>query len=512
MRIVGKLGAKETRSSFYSNELVQYLKKNPDDFTREDIVGFVSGNGIRMLNFNYAGGDGRLKTLSFAIRNENHLRRLLDQGERVDGSSLFKYIDTGSSDLYVIPRFRTAFVNPFTVLPTLNLLCSYFDGKGDAPDIAPEHIVRKAHDDLKSRTGMELHALGELEYYIYLKPGQQEIFPSTPQRNYHEGEPFAKCKAVNEEALHTLAAAGIKAKYGHSEVGAIPMDDGTRTEQYEIELDLEPLEDAADHLVLAKWILRNTAAKHGLEVTFAPKLAVGHAGSGMHVHMAAMKNGRNLFLDRKEDLSETARKIIGGLLKLAPSLTAFGNTNPSSYLRLVPRQEAPTNVCWGEKNRSVLIRVPLGWRNVGNLSAKANKAAKNPVPHEGRQTVELRSPDGSANVHLLLAGIGVAARYGLTSGDSLKLTEDCYVNVNIFKEEHKHIQERLVQLPASCHESAERLREHASIYEEGGVFDRRVIEWTMEQLKGFNDRELSAEMKKNRKKAEAYIRQFMHCG
>ena len=43
------------------------------------------------------------------------------------------------------------------------------------------------------------------------------------------------------------------------------------------------------------------------------------------------------------------------MMKLASSITAFGNTNPTSYFRLVPHQEAPTNICWGDRNRSVLV-------------------------------------------------------------------------------------------------------------------------------------------------------------
>ena len=506
-----ELSRKDT-SVYRTNVVAQFLDKEPADFSREDIITYVKGNGIRMLNFNYTAGDGRLKTLSFSIRDEKHLRRLLDQGERVDGSSLFRHIDTGNSDLYVIPRFRSAFLNPFTNLPTLNLMCSYFDGKGDSPDVAPENIVRKSHAEFKKATGMELHTLGELEFYMFLKPGLQEIFPSTPQRNYHESEPFAKCKALNEDALYTLAATGIRVKYGHSEVGAIPLPDGTRTEQYEIELDLEPLEDMADHLVIAKWILRNVAAKHGLDLSFAPKLAVGHAGSGLHIHMAAVKNGKNQFLDEREELSLTARKMIGGMIRLAPSLTAFGNTVPTSYLRLVPRQEAPTNVCWGDKNRSVLIRVPLGWRNVGDLSEKVNRKEQGRTPHEGRQTVELRSPDGSANAHLLLAGIGVAARHGLTDPGSLKMAEDTYVSVNIFKEEHKGIQEKLAQLPTSCHASAAKLREDASFYTERGVFNARTVEGTAGMLDAYDDQDLSEMIKKDAVKAEEYIKKFMHCG
>ena len=60
-------------------------------------------------------------------------------------------------------------------------------------------------------------------------------------------------------------------------------------------------------------------------------------------------------------LSAEARRAIAGMMELAPSITAFGNKTPVSYFRLVPHQEAPTSVCWGDCNRSVLVRVPLGW-------------------------------------------------------------------------------------------------------------------------------------------------------
>ncbi len=53
----------------------------------------------------YPAGDGRLKTLNFVINNQAYLEAILTCGERVDGSSLFSFIEAGSSDLYVIPRF-----------------------------------------------------------------------------------------------------------------------------------------------------------------------------------------------------------------------------------------------------------------------------------------------------------------------------------------------------------------------------------------------------------------------
>lgn len=91
------------------NQLVAFLEKPCAEFTKEDIKRYIQQNGIRMVNFMYPAGDGRLKTLNFVINNQAYLDAILTCGERVDGSSLFPFIEAGSSDLYVIPRFRTAF-------------------------------------------------------------------------------------------------------------------------------------------------------------------------------------------------------------------------------------------------------------------------------------------------------------------------------------------------------------------------------------------------------------------
>ncbi|MEM0360666.1 MAG: glutamine synthetase family protein [Candidatus Diapherotrites archaeon] len=495
-----------------TNTIAQFLGIEPSNFTVEALARFAMENSIEILNFNYVAADGRLKTLSFAIRNEEHLKELLEFGERVDGSSLFPYIDTGNSDLYVVPRLKTAFLNPFSEIPAINILCSYFDRKGKELEIAPEFVVKKAHNVFKQKTGLELRALGELEYYVVFPKPELELFPGKSQKHYHESPPFSKFHFLNEQILETLKNMGIKAKYGHAEVGNIELN-GKRLEQFEIELDLEPIEDMADNIVLAKWVMRNTALLHGVEITFAPKLSVGHAGSGMHIHIAAFQNEKNVFLDKNQELSETAKRIIGGLIELAPSLTAFGNTVPVSYLRLVPHQEAPTNVCWGDSNRSVLIRVPLGWRNIENLSAIANnQKKKTKIQPKTRQTVELRSPDGSANAHLLLAGIAVAARHGLENKECLEIAKRTYVGVNIFKEEHKKIQESLEQLPSSCFESAEKLREQSKFYFENNVFCERILEGIQAQLKSYNDKDLNKDLKLDKERAEEYIKGFLHCG
>ena len=113
-----------------ANPLVAFFQKSPREFTKADIMRYVAEHGIRMINFLYPAGDGRLKTLNFVVTDRAYLDTILSCGERVDGSSLFRFIGAGSSDLYVLPRFSTAFVDPFAEIPTLCLLCSYFDKDG----------------------------------------------------------------------------------------------------------------------------------------------------------------------------------------------------------------------------------------------------------------------------------------------------------------------------------------------------------------------------------------------
>jgi hypothetical protein len=72
-----------------SNALVKFLQKLPTEFTKADIISFIKENEIRMINFMYPAGDGRLKTLNFVINDAAYLNAILTCGERVDGSSSF---------------------------------------------------------------------------------------------------------------------------------------------------------------------------------------------------------------------------------------------------------------------------------------------------------------------------------------------------------------------------------------------------------------------------------------
>ena len=491
------------------NKVVAFLGKSNKEFTKADIINYIEQNGIQMVNFMYPAGDGRLKTLNFVINNLEYLDAILTCGERVDGSSLFPFIEAGSSDLYVLPRFSTAFLDPFAQLPTLSMLCTYFNKDVQMLESSPENTLRKACKAFNDVTGMQFEAMGELEYYV-IAP-DEGLFPATDQKGYHESAPYAKFNEFRTQCMAYIAQAGGKIKYGHSEVGNFTID-GLVYEQNEIEFLPTAAEDAADQLMIAKWIIRNLAYQYGYDITFAPKITAGKAGSGLHIHMRIVKDGVNQMLDGGT-LSEVARKAIAGMMTLAPSITAFGNTNPTSYFRLVPHQEAPTNICWGDRNRSVLVRVPLGWAAKSDMCRLAN-------PLEGeshydttqKQTVEMRSPDGSADIYQLIAGLAVACRYGFEMDNALEVAQKTYVNVNIHQKENADRLNSLACLPDSCAASAVCLEEQRAAFEKHNVFSRALIDGIIKRLKRYNDKTLRADIADDKDKMLSLVHQYFHCG
>lgn len=490
------------------NELVQFLKKPSREFTREDIIRFIEANGITMLNFRYVADDGKLKSLNFVPFSREHLESILTAGERVDGSSLFSFISSDASDIYVIPRYRTAFVNPFTDVPTLEILCSFYNSEGKPLESAPEYILRKAYTRFRKNTGFVFKAFGELEYYI--KSPHDELYPLVDQKGYHQARPFAKFESLRLEALELCAKAGCRIKYGHSEVGSFTRDNED-FEQHEIEFLPVEIDETVDQLLISKWIIRILAEQYGVEVSFAPKITVGKAGSGMHIHMMLEKDGENMMVEDGK-LSNTARKMIAGILDLSASLTAFGNTIPTSYLRLVPHQEAPTNICWGDRNRSVLMRVPLGWNGATGMIKDANPADNTDFANmPSKQTVELRSPDGSADIYKLFAGIVIAAEHGLSMPDALEMADRLYVDYNIFGSGSKKDNKTLKSLPASCWESADCLIQQRDFYEKDGVFPKGVIENTVAKLKSYDDKGLSERLYNKNEEIIELVKRHLHC-
>jgi len=492
--------AMKTPRYVLANPLSLTLDKPAADFTRADLLEVIEAKQIERVTFHYTAIDGKLKELTIPVTDRYHIEAVLAEGERVDGSSLFKgMVDMGLSDLYVVPVYRSAFFNPFDE-GSLDLVCRYLTKDGAPAPFTFDGILGRAAEMFRKVSGLELGAMGELEFFLLTSPADRS-FPIEDHRNYHGSAPFAKSGPILHEMVRHIARVTGAVKYAHCENGVIdavrsdvPEIAGRLAEQLEIEFVPRPIEEAADDLVLGRWIIRNTAFHHGAVATFTPKLEEGVAGSGLHFHLELVKGGRSVMRGPDGKLSVEARKLIGGLCEYADSLTAFGNTVSSAYLRLVPNQEAPTRICWSDLNRSALIRVPLGFAGAGDMARTVNPAEPGGYEDErgGRQTVEIRSPDGSALIHLTLAGIAMAANWAFGGDKSLfkdigplDLAEQYYVKGNIFAD--KDLLKRLPALPASCVESSRVLLAKRGLYERDGVFPPGVIDYAARMLEAEDD-------------------------
>ena len=463
----------------------------------EEVLRFISEKNVKILNLCHIPEDGRLKTLSFYAADRDKVEEILEFGERVDGSNLFSFIDPDQSDIYIKPQVNKAFINPFSAMPTLNILCEYLDEDGKPLPMAPKNVLAKAEEKLYASTGVTLKALAELEFYIIAKQEGETLFPNNSDKNYHESSPFAMFENLRNEILVTLAEMGISTKYGHSEVGYRISKDNTLFEQHEIEFTPQSLGKTVENVAIAKWVIRNICLKHGVAASFSPKISLEHAGNGMHIHLCALKNNKNILVNDKATLSVEAKKIIGGLLRFSRSLTAFGNPTPVSHIRFIAHKESPMQICWSARNRLALIRIPLWW------NFKKEKREKSSC----RETIEFRAPDPLANTYLLFAGIATATTYGLrNTKEALHLARELHIEKSNAKNK------KFESLPRSCSESADNLKKDRELYEADNVFPKKLIDKTIEKLNAYNDKNLRENLNKKPKDIEKMLKNYLHYG
>lgn len=171
--------------------------------------------------------------------------------------------------------------------------------------------------------------------------------------------------------------------------------------QFEINWTYSDALTTADRHTFFKWMVRTVAEQHGLWATFMPKPFGNLTGNGAHVHLslADIKAGKNLFLDSSADLglSQLGRCFMGGVLRHARALSALVAPIVNSYKRLVrgaPRSGAtwaPVYVTYGASNRTQMVRIPSPGR------------------------FEIRVVDGAANPYLAFAGIVAAGLDGIAN-------------------------------------------------------------------------------------------------
>lgn len=398
-----------------------------------------------------------------------------EDGIGFDGSSIrgFQTIDVSDMVLKLDPT--TGVLDPFAQIPTLSLMCNVMDPiTKQLYSRDPRFVAQKAERYLRETGIADTSYWGpEAEFYIfddvrfdqnahegyYFVDSVEGIWNSGREENpnlgykprYKQGyfpvPPMDNYQDLRSEMVQTMLKSGIRVEAHHHEVGTAG--------QAEIDMSYGPLTETADALLLYKYIVKNTAKKHGKTVTFMPKPLFMDNGSGMHTHQSLWKDGKNLFWDETgyANLSKTAQWYIGGLLKHSPSLLAFAAPTTNSYRRLVPGYEAPVSLVYSQRNRSACIRIPV--------YSKSPKTKR----------VEYRPPDPSCNPYLAFAALLMAGIDGIKKeiDPGTPIDKDLY---ELEPEEAAMVQ----STPPSLADALDALQEDHDYLLEGGVFSPDVIE------------------------------------
>jgi glutamine synthetase len=352
----------------------------------------------------------------FAIPADALTEETFEEGIGFDGSSVVGWRAINEADLLVVPQPETALIDPFTTRPTLTMICNIQDPITQQDYTRdPRNIARKAVSYMKS-TGLadSCKLAPELEFFVFDnvrfdQNGHEGYYHvesvegawnrgkgDSPNQGYKAGSglgyfpcpPTDSLADIRTEMAQRMAECGIAtaAHYHETATGG----------QSEIDLMSQGLVESADQVMLARYIIRNVAHRHGKTATFMPKPLHGDNGSGMHVHFTLWKENQPLLAGNGyAGLSDLAMYAIGGLLKHGPALCAFANPTTNSYKRLVPGFEAPTKLSYSRRNRSAVIRIPV----------------HSPSPNSRR--IEFRAPDAAANPYLLYSAMLMAALDGI---------------------------------------------------------------------------------------------------
>jgi glutamine synthetase len=373
----------------------------------------------------------------------------LDGRIMFDGSSIEGFVRTEESDMYLKPDLSTFQVLPWTYAGAERVgrvICDIANPDGTPFAGCPRSTLKRAID-LASGRGFAMRAGPEAEFFLFQR--RQDGQPTTETHDsggYFDLTPVDLGEDVRREIVRSLEQMGFHVEAAHHEVAP---------GQHEIDFRHDDALLTADNVSTFRFVVKNVASRHGLHATFMPKPVFGVNGSGMHTHQSLFSRGRNVFYDEKAErqLSAACLHYVGGLLKHAKAFCAVTNPLVNSYKRLVPGYEAPTAIAWSERNRSPLIRVPVG---------------------RGPKTrIELRMPDPSCNPYLALTAM---LRAGL-DGLERQLDPGPPVNKNIYKMSHRERRHlRIDELPANLSEALDELEKSALMKDALGehIFDHFI--------------------------------------
>ncbi len=441
--------------------------------TPEDVLKAIKDNDVRMVDVRFTDLPGVWQ--HFSLPPTCLDADTFGEGIGFDGSSIRGFQEIHESDMLIVPDPESAFLDPFTAVPTLVLICNIRDPiTGQAYSRDARYIAQKAETHLKSTGIADVSFWGpEAEFFVFndvrysqgtnhgfyyvdsvegnWNTGKEEDpnlgHKPRPKEGYFPCPPTDSMQDIRTEMVLTMEDLGIETEVHHHEVATAG--------QAEIDMRFTSLTRMGDNLMMYKYVVKNVANTYGMTATFMPKPLFEDNASGMHVHQSLWKGGNNLFFSDADyaGLSQLGHYYIGGLLKHAPALCAICSPTTNSYHRLVPGYEAPINLVHSQRNRSACCRIPM----------YSNKP--------GTKRVEFRPPDPSCNGYLAFAAMLMAGLDGIENriDPGEPIDKDLY---DLPPQEAAAVE----STPGSLEEALDALEADHAFLLKGDVFTRDVIE------------------------------------
>ena len=439
----------------------------------KDVMKLAADNGVKIVDFRFVDLLGTWQHTSKSLSDVDE--DIFEDGVGFDGSSIRGFQAINESDMLMMPDPDTARIDPYTSIPTMYLICDIYDpitrtryGKD------PRGVAQRAEAYLKSSGLGDTAYFGpEPEFFVFdnvqYESSNQSSFHTVdsvegfwntgsdegpnlgykirPKSGYYPVPPHDTLQDLRSEMTLTMEELGIPIEIHHHEVGTAG--------QCEIDMRFDSLVVMGDKVQTYKYVVRNTAKKHGKVATFMPKPIFADNGSGMHVHQSIWKGGKNQMFDPSKyaGLSDFARYYIGGLLKHGPALLALAAPTVNSYKRLVPGFEAPVNLVYSQRNRSAAIRIPTY------------------ATSERSKRIEFRCPDTAANPYLCFAALLMAGLDGVRN----QIDPGEPADFDLYDASPEQLA-RVQSTPGSLPEVLEALKNDHQFLLEGGVFTPDLIE------------------------------------
>ncbi len=409
---------------------------------------------------------GQPKNVVIAIEK---LEEVLENGIWFDGSSIEGFARLAESDMLLKPDLETFALLPWSPPERKagRLICRAFKPNGRPLPADPRQILEKVLEKAQ-KLGLEYLVGAEFEFYLFERNSLPLLIPHD-DKSYFDYTPQSRASAICESVMKALEAFGVRSEMHHHEVGK---------GQHEIDTHYDRALKSADNILSLKMALKAYTSDTGLKAVWMPKPIFGTAGNGFHVHESLWKGNKNIFYDPagQYSLSKTALHFLAGQLSHAKALSAIVSPTVNSYKRLVSGYEAPVYICWGQTNRSALIRIPQSSPEKAAASAR----------------MEYRAPDASSNPYLTFAALLAAGLDGIEK----KTPPPPSIEENVYEfDGEKLAKNHIASLPGSLKEALTELEKDKVILDIFGTagerylaikkaewqeFSRQVTPWEME--------------------------------